>query len=462
MDDKHRKKLLGLLFVGVLMGALDIAIIGPALPALREAFHIDERAAAWVLGIYVLFNLIGTPLMAKLSDRYGRRAVYIADVAIFAVGSLLVAVSPTFGWVLTGRAIQGLGSGGIFPVASAVIGDVFPPERRGRALGLIGAVFGIAFLVGPILGGVLLLLGWPWLFLVNLPIAAFVIWGARGLLPSKPAEVVRPFDWGGMATLAVALGGMAYALNRLDAQHLRTSVGSPGVWGFLVVAAVAAIAFVFLERRAADPVIRPRLFGARQVVLASGLAFGAGLSEATVIFVPALLVASFHVSQSNAAFMLLPIVLAMAIGAPTFGRLLDRAGSRVVVFIGTALIGLGTAGVGIFPATLVLFYAAGLLIGLGQAALLGSSLRYVMLAEAPPEERGSAQGILTVFTSTGQLIGSAAIGAVIASHASRIAGYGAAFIMIGVALGVLALASLGLKSRAAERAAMAATTPARA
>ncbi len=150
MDDKARNRLLLVLFVGVLMGALDIAIVGPALPTIRDFFGVDDRAAAWIFSIYVLFNLVSTPLMAKLSDLYGRRSIYIMDVAIFAAGSLVVALAPAFAFVLIGRAIQGLGAGGIFPVASAVIGDTFPPEKRGSALGLIGAVFGLAFIIGPI------------------------------------------------------------------------------------------------------------------------------------------------------------------------------------------------------------------------------------------------------------------------------------------------------------------------
>ncbi len=148
-----RNKILALLFVGVLMAALDIAIIGPALPSIQATFGVDERALTWVFSIYVLMNLVGTPLMAKLSDIYGRRNIYVMDVALFGLGSAIVLVSPSFGVLLLGRAIQGLGAGGIFPVAAAVIGDTFPPEKRGGALGLIGAVFGLAFIVGPILGG---------------------------------------------------------------------------------------------------------------------------------------------------------------------------------------------------------------------------------------------------------------------------------------------------------------------
>ncbi len=447
----QRNRILAVLFTGVLMGALDIAIIGPALPAVREAFGIDERAAAWILSIYVLFNLVGTPLMAKLSDRYGRRAVYVADVTIFGAGSLLVALAPTFGWVLTGRAVQGLGAGGVFPVASAVIGDVFPPEKRGSALGLIGAVFGLAFLLGPILGGVLLLLSWHWLFLVNLPIAAAVVVGALRVLPSAGAAEPRPFDWAGMAVLGIMLGAFAYALNRLDAANLVQSFGRPDVWVFLVVAVALALAFPAIERRAHDPVLRPGLFRSRQIVIASGLSLGAGMSEASVVFVPALLVAAFGVTVSKASFMLLPIVVALGLGAPAFGRMLDRAGSRAVVALSTALIGVGMALVSAFTATLFLFYLAGALIGLGMAGLLGSSLRYVMLNEAPASERGAAQGILTVFISVGQLVGSAVLGAIIASHGSDTGSYGAAFLLVAVVMAVLTVAALGLRSRADER-----------
>ncbi len=166
-EDAKNRRILTVLFLGVLMGALDIAIVGPALPALRTAFGVDDRAIAWIFTIYVLFNLIGAPLMSKLSDRYGRRNVYLADVILFGLGSLGVALSPSFGWLLAARAVQGFSAGGIFPVASAVIGDTFPQEKKGGALGLIGAVFGLAFIIGPILGGLLLMLSWHWLFLVN-------------------------------------------------------------------------------------------------------------------------------------------------------------------------------------------------------------------------------------------------------------------------------------------------------
>ena len=450
-------RVLGVLFSGVLMGALDIAIVGPALPAIRDGFGVDERAVAWIFTLFLLFDLIGTPLLATLSDLRGRRSIYVLSVAIFAVGSLVVALAPSFSTLLIGRAMQGFGAGGIFPVASAVIGDVFPVDRRGRALGLIGAVFGIAFLVGPVLGGILLHFGWRFLFLVNLPIAALVIAGALRLLPSTRAEHARTIDFVGLTLLTAAVFALAFGLNRIDAGDLAGSLGSLEVWPFLLAGAVLAPVFWRWESRQAHPLLRPDFLRQRQVMLASALALGAGLTEASVVFAPALLVATFDVTAARAAFMLLPIVIAMAIGAPLAGRMLDRVGSRTVIVTGAALVGVGLLLVPVLASTVVGFYIAGVVIGFGLSALVGSSLRYIILNEAPPAVRGISQGVLTVFTSIGQLIGAALVGALVASHQGGPAGYSLAFGVIGAIMLLLATAGLGLKSRARELTSVGAT-----
>ena len=443
-------RLLLLLFVGVLMGALDIAIVGPALPAIQAHFAVDARSIAWIFSIYVLCSLIGTPLMAKLSDAYGRRALYIIDVALFACGSLLVATAPTFAVVIIGRGVQGLGAGGIFPVASAVIGDTFPPEKRGSALGLIGAVFGIAFLIGPILGGALLLVGWRWLFLVNLPIAAAIIVLSLYWLPATRPAQRRPFDWAGMLLLGLLLASLAYGINQLDTERLGESLASPGVWPFLLAALILIFPFVWAERRADDPVLRLSLLQTRQVALTSAVALGAGLSESALVFVPSLAVAAFGVTSSTASFMLVPVVLSMVIGSPLAGRMLDRLGSRVVIVTASAFLAIGMFVLGLLGARLFFFYVAGFTIGAGLSMMLGAPLRYIMLNEAPASERASAQGAIALFTSIGQLLGGAAVGAVAASRGGGVAGYQAAYLAIGgMALVLIALTS-GLKSRAQE------------
>jgi EmrB/QacA subfamily drug resistance transporter len=450
MDNQKANRLLGVLFVGVLMAALDIAIVGPALPTIRDYFSLDDRAVTWLFTTYVLFNLIGTPLMAKLSDIWGRRSIYLTNIILFGLGSLIVAVAPSFAVVLVGRAIQGLGSGGIFPVASAVIGDTFPREKRGSALGLIGAVFGLAFIIGPILGGLLLLAHWRWLFAINLPVVLGVLWVAPSLLPHAPGPNRYRFDWAGMLILALMLSFLTYGLTQINTTHFWASITGLRVWPSLTLTLLLLPFFLLLERKAADPVLDLRLFGSRQLSLASLLSFGAGLGESGVVFIPALAVAAFAISDSNASFLLMPVVLALAVGAPVSGRMLDKVGSKAVIVTGASLLTIGILFLSFFPQNWVIFITTGVLIGLGLSALLGAPIRYIMLNEAPAEERATAQAVITICTGVGQLTSGALMGAVAASFGGGVAGYGSAYGVIGLVTIVMVLLALGLKSRPAE------------
>jgi EmrB/QacA subfamily drug resistance transporter len=450
MDKKQRNKILTVLFIGVLMAALDIAIVGPALPAIQKQFNIDERSVSWIFAVYVLFNLIGTPLMAKLSDVISRRKIYIIDIGLFTLGSLLVALSPNYTMVIVGRAVQGFGSGGIFPVASAVIGDTFPEENRGSALGLIGAVFGIAFIIGPAIAGVLLLLNWHWLFIVNIPIAAIVIYVSLHTIPDISGHRNSKFDWKGMSLLIVLLSSLAYGLNRLNSAKLLESFSSPAVYPFFMIAIVVAPLFVLYENNLIDPVVRIKLLNPLQLKLTGLLAMGAGLSEAAVIFIPPLLVSAFNLTASKASFMLIPVVIAMAIGSPAAGRLLDKFGSKVVLITGTTLLAAGMFGLTIESLSIMAFYISASLIGFGMGFLVGAPLRYIMLREAKQTERGSAQGMLTIFTGMGQLFGGVFVGALASSQGGGVTGLRNAYFWVGVIMIILLIASFALKSRQRE------------
>ena len=439
-----------MLFLGVLMVALDIAIVGPALPAIQESFGVSERAIAWVFSMFVLFNLVGLPLMARLADVYGRRLVYTVDILFFGVGSLVVALSPSFAVLLIGRAVQGVAASGIFPVASAVIGDLFPPEKRGRMLGVLGSVYGVAFIIGPIIAGLLLSVGWPWLFLINLPVA-FIVGGiGYRTLPSTRRSEARRIDWGGIVTLGALLASLAYGINMINTEAFIGSITSLSVWPFLLLAGVLLPIFLYVERRAPDPLLRLSLMKSRQVALAGLLAAGAGMAEAAFIFFPSLAVSAFAVTKSVGAYMLLPLTFAVAIGSPLAGRVLDRVGSRAIVLAGAACMTLGLGLLGVFPTELAFFYGGTILVGLGLAALLGSALSYILLSESRVGERTVAQGIITLFISIGQTIGAPMIGAVVASEAGAVTGYARAFLTIaGVAL-VLTVLAFGLKKRVSE------------
>jgi EmrB/QacA subfamily drug resistance transporter len=458
MDEKQRNKVLLVLFAGVLMGALDIAIVGPALPAIQKEFAASTRGLAWIFNIYVLFTLVGTPLMAKLSDRFGRRSIYIADVALFGAGSLLVASAGSLPAMVLGRAVQAIGAGGIFPVAAAVIGDTFPVEKRGSALGIIGAVFGLAFLVGPVLAGLILkYASWHWLFLINIPIGLALIVAAMRLLPATRPAQRKPFDLLGVSVLSVLLASLAYGLTGLDKNAPWLGVTVPAVGGTLLMAVLLAPIFWAAEKRAVDPVLRPSLMRSRQISLAGFLCIGAGAAETGTVFLPALAVAALGMKDYEATFWMLPAVLALGVGSPLAGRMLDRSGSRAVVLFGLLLTAAGLALLSLPGMTFAFFIVAEILVGLGLSALLGAPFRYIVLSEARPEERGAAQALTQVPASVGQVIGAAVVGSVAASMGNGVAGYQQGFLVVAVIVAVMFVLAFGLRGQAEERAATAAS-----
>ncbi len=452
MNSEDSRLLLLLLFLGVLMAALDIAIIGPALPAIKESFSLTDRAVAWVFTSYLLANLIGTPLMAKMSDFFGRRAVYILDLVLFAVGSVVVALAPSFSFVLIGRAVQGFGAGGIFPIASAVIGETFPPDKRGSALGLIGAVFGLAFLIGPIVGGLLLSYGWRYLFWGPLPFALFLLPMAWRVLPSLSVGSNRRADWLGIIVLGSLLFCLTLGLNGIKLEKAIPNLLDFRVWPYLLSALLLLLFFIWYEGRVSEPLIRPALLGTKQLRLAEFLSFGAGIVEGGIVFVPSLLVSAFKVSKSTSSFMLLPIVLAMAFGSPSFGRLLDKIGSRRVILLGTSLLTAGLILVSSFPISLVLFYCSAVLVGLGLSALLGAPIRYIMLNEASESDRASAQALVSLLTKIGQMVSGSLIGALASSLGGGVEGYQKSFLPLALFSAIMFISSWQLKSKEAERA----------
>ena len=350
----------------------------------------------------------------------------------------------------TGRSIQGFGAGGIFPVAAAVIAARLAPQDRGPALGVLGTVWGIAFLIGPILGGVLLRFSWQWLFLVNLPIAALLAIGAFKLLPNQRPARAQPFDLAGTVMLVVGITALVVGINELDTGAFFDSLLSWKVLPLLTVFAVLAPIFWRHEKRAADPIVRPGLFDTRQIRTACTVAAGAGAMQSATVFVPALVVASLGITESNAAFLLLPGVVVSTLASPIVGKLINVLGTRVLVVASLLLVTSSFLIYGSTELSLATFLLASVISGLGSSGLVGAPLRFIMLSESRPEERGSAQGLLSVSTSMGRLIGAAIVGSVAASKGGGIAGYQSAFVGMAILAVALLLAAVWLKSRSAE------------
>ncbi|MCE5214894.1 MAG: MFS transporter [Methanobacterium sp.] len=450
MVKKGRNRVLLVLFMGVLMGALDIAIVGPALPAIQNYFGLDTRSLSWTYTIYVLFFMVATPFMAKLSDRKGRRLIYLLDVLLFGFGSVITAFSPSFDILLIGRAIQGFGAGGLFPVASAFIGDAFPPEKRGRALGIIGAVFGISYLIGPILGGLLISYGWQWLFIINLPFSILVIILGIYYLPKTTKTGFNYFDWKGMFLLGVSLASLTYGINQINTENFLSSLLSLRVWPALILFLILLIIFWMIEGKAKDPIIRTEVFKNREITMTSLISVFSGLNETGLVFVPAFAIIALGFNNSQASLMLLPIVITIAIGAPIIGRVLDKVGSKLLMITGGFSLAMGLFILGIFGNQFFFFIISGIFIGLGIATLLGAPVRYIMINEFPESERASGQGLININTSIGQLVGGALIGAIISSMGGNMSAYGFAYIVLGCSAIILTLMALGLKGRADE------------
>ena len=447
MVNHRQNRILILLFVGVFMGSLDISIVGPALPSIQTYFTVNDRMLSWVFTIYILFFMLGTPVMAKLSDIYGRKAIYLLDILLFTIGSLLTITSFSFEMLLFGRAIQGLGAGGIFPVANAFIGDIFPPEKRGGALGILSSVWGWSSVMGPILGGVLLQYGWQWLFIINLPITITVIVLSLKILPGGERNNNVTFDWWGVLVLGLLVTFLAYGINQINTDTFLTSLLSVDVFPYLLLAVALLPILWKIEKKAQDPLIQVDLFKSREVKLVNSIMVGTGLVQAATVFIPAFIIVALAFSSTGASLMLIPVVLTMAVGAPVVGKLLDKFGSRNIMLIGSLIMASGLLMAGIFARDFYLLILAGVLIGVGMSTTIGSPPRYIMLAETPPRERASGQALLNIITSAGQLVGGALVGAFIGSYNGQLMGYQYAYLFIGLVAIVMAILAVGLKSR---------------
>ena len=439
------------LALGVFAGALDLGVLSPALPALSAAFHVGAREIAWVFTLYLLANVVSIPIAAQLADRWGRRPIYILCVSVFAAGSVLAIVAPTFDVFLLARAIQAAGAGGIFPVATAAIADRVPAERRGAALGLVAATWGLAAIIGPLFGGAVThFLSWHWIFAANLPLAIIVIGMARAHVPAAvPGRSARgPLDLAGIALLAVGLLATMTGLTRLDARTASAVSNEPAILA-VVLAIACFLALIPVERRAAQPVISPSLLRNRQIMITYGLEVLIGTLEGGLFFIPAALVAAQGLSLLVAgaiaaigAFMFVMVI-------PSAGRALDLVGSRNVLTVGATLTAAGLLVFALEMGSLAGSIVGIVIAGIGFGALLGAPTRYIITREVGESQRATGVGLLSIFLIIGQIVGAGLAGGIAGSR-SGATGYVDVYTTFA-AIGVLAIAvTLFLKPRAVE------------
>lgn len=446
LDKKTRNLILILFLIGVFMGSLDTGIIGPVLPPIEQSFNLTSRESSWIFTLFVITFMIGSPIMAKFSDFYGRKKIFILDVILFGVGSSLIAFSASIELIFIGRIIQGFGCGGIFPVGGAFIGDEFPLEERGKALGILGSVFGISAIGGPLVGAALIPFGWNWCFTINIPISILLIIFALYILPNIENNRKLKIDYSGIVILSLLSISLAYGLNQIDSSNFINSILSLNVAPFLIIFIILIPIFLIVEKRAEESIVAIHMLKNKEISIACIETLSYGIIYSSAIFIPSLVILSMSLNDQYASLMLIPILGANAFAAPILGKILDSVGSRKIMTIGTLILTLGLISIAIYPNNFILFIIAGCLVGVGLVTIIGAPLRYIVLSEAKPTERGAGQAIVNMLSSAGQLIGGALIGGIIASF-SGILGYKISLLLAAAVAFTAFLFTLKLKNR---------------
>jgi EmrB/QacA subfamily drug resistance transporter len=321
---RAKLEILGAVLLGMFLSALDQTIVGPVLPKIVSDLHGSD-VYTWAVTIYLLTSTVTVPIYGKLSDLYGRKPILMLGITLFLAGSALSGLSAEMWQLVLFRGIQGLGAGALFPIALAVIGDLFTPAERGKYQGLFGLVFGVAFLAGPAIGGFLTdNFSWNAIFYVNLPIgiiALAVIWR---LLPNiKHAERAGKIDYAGVVTLTLGLVPLLVGFTVAET----SGFGDPYFWGWIAASLVFLTIFVFVERRSPEPVIPLRLFRNRTFsssMLAIFFAtFGFG---AVIIFLPLHSLIVQGVSYTDSGYRLLPFMFGLITASIASGQLVARTG----------------------------------------------------------------------------------------------------------------------------------------
>ena len=342
VNSRARFEILGAILLALFLGALDQTIVGPVLPTIAKDLNgIDLYT--WVVTAYLVTSTAAIPVYGKLSDLYGRKPMLVVGICLFLVGSVLSGLSQTMWQLILFRGVQGLGAGALFPISLAVIGDLFTPAERGKYQGLFGAVFGIAFLVGPATGGFLTEnFSWHWIFFVNVPIGLFSLYQIGRLLPTVRTAGARfTLDVPGVVTLTLAVVPTLIALTLAET----SSWVDPAVLGWFAVGLVSLAAFLFAETRAEDPVIPLDLFKNRTFAVSAVATLFAIFGFSTlIIFLPLWFQVVQGASPTASGYDLFPFLFGLIFSSILAGQVVSRTGRyKAMLALAMALLTIGLA-----------------------------------------------------------------------------------------------------------------------
>jgi EmrB/QacA subfamily drug resistance transporter len=350
LPQRAKMEILFAVLLGLFLGALDQTIVGPALPTIVTKLAGND-IYVWAVTIYLLTSTISVPFWGKLSDIYGRKPMFMIGIVIFLIGSALSGLSQNMTELIAFRGFQGIGAGSLFPIALAVIGDLFTPAERGKYQGLFGAVFGIAFIVGPLVGGFLTeQIAWNWIFYVNIPIGLVSLYFIWRLLPTvKTKAATRNFDILGGAIFTVATAFLLVGLTQKGQTNATTHAlndwTDPTVGGFILIALVGIALFIWAEARAKEPIVPLGLFRNRTYAASMVATFFAAFAFfGAIIFLPRWFQIVQGYSPTNSGLAALPLMVGLIASSIASGLIVARTGRYKWLTVGAIiLMGISTA-----------------------------------------------------------------------------------------------------------------------
>jgi EmrB/QacA subfamily drug resistance transporter len=419
VDPRARTEILLAILAAMFLSALDQTIVGTALPRIVNDLKGNELYT-WVVTIYLLTSTVTGPIYGKLSDLFGRRPMIMIGVGLFLLGSALSGLSQEMWQLIAARGIQGLGAGAIFPIALAVIGDLFTPAERGKYQGLFGAVFGVAALIGPALGGLLTdTVGWHWVFFVNLPVGGVVLVVIWHLMPRiKHPERVRSIDYLGAAVFTAAIVPILIGLtNKRELDWTDPLVGG------LILAGLALTAvFVWVESRAKEPIIPLSLFSNRTIAVSLVIVFLAAIGFfGAIIFLPQWFQVVAGSSATESGYQTLPLLAGLIFGSVASGQVIARTGRYRWMVVGALFV----ISIGLFLMTslradtslpVLWFWMALTGIGIGPTM---AAFTVIIQNAAPVRQLGTATSALAFFRQVGGTVGLSVAGTLFGTALTR-------------------------------------------
>ncbi|MBK3497220.1 MFS transporter [Viridibacillus sp. YIM B01967] len=319
------------LLLAIFMSAIDNTIVATAMGTIVSQLGGMDKFV-WVTSAYMVTTMAGMPIFGKLSDMYGRKRFFIFGLTVFVIGSALCGFAQTIEQLSIYRAIQGIGAGALMPIAFTIVFDIFPPQKRGKMTGLLGAVFGIASVVGPLLGAYITdNVGWEWVFYINLPIGIVSFLLIMKNYKESPVHTKQKIDWWGAATLVIAVISLMFALELGGKQY---DWNSAPIISLFVSFAVFFIVFFFVELKAEEPILPFFLFKRRLFASSQMLAFlYGGTFIILTVYIPIYVQAVYGASATNAGLILMPMMLGSVAGSACGGIFLTKISYRNLMII---------------------------------------------------------------------------------------------------------------------------------